>query len=198
MDRQELASLDVLGSDEELRAAARAERPAPGPDADVDAEGRDASRTVAVRVDRRGHVSDVLISAWWRDDLTPAELPEAVLTAYRAALARATAHLAPDDPAGASPADAEAAPEDYDGDDHGWFLDVRRRLDRTEEALVRSGERLTRPSDAERVVSGPDGLVRLVLTGTVVSEVQIDVRAALRESSNRLAADALAAFQAIN
>jgi hypothetical protein len=195
VSRRELVSLDVLGSDEELRAAARDE---PATD-DTEAEGRDASRAVVVRVDRRGQVSDVLISTWWRDDLAPSALSEALLTAYRAALDQATARIAPDGSDAESSGDVPAVPDDdYDGDDdYDWFLNLRRRLDRTEDALVRSGERLTGTGETERVISGPDGLVRLVVTGRVVSEVLIDARSAMQESPNRLAADALAAFRTI-
>jgi len=199
MRRQELVSLDVLGSDEELRAAARDERRAEAADADADAEGRDASRAVTVRVDRRGQISAVLISAWWRDDLTPSGLQEALLTAYRAAIAQATARIAPHGPDRPAPAGAPATPgDDYAGDDYGWFSSIRRRLDQTDEALVHSGERLTQPHGADRVIAGPDGLVRLVLSGRVVSQVLIDAGAAMQESPHRLAADALAAFQTID
>jgi hypothetical protein len=197
MSRRELVSLDVLGSDEELLAAARDE-PATD-DTEAEAEGRDASRAVVVRVDRRGQVSDVLISTWWRDDLTPSALPGALLAAYRAALDQATARIALHRPGAGSPGDVPAVPDDdYDGDDYGWFLNVRRRLDGTEDALMRSGEHLTRTEDTERVISGPDGLVRLVVTGRVVAEVLIDARSALQESPNRLAADALAALKTID
>jgi DNA-binding protein YbaB len=197
VSRQELVSLDVLGSDEDLQAAARDDRPAGGSAAE--AEGRDAAGAVAVRVDGRGQVSDVLISNWWRDELTPSGLREALLSAYRAALGRAAAGITPRASGGASSLDAPTAPDDgYDGDDHGWLMSVRRRLDQTEEALARSGERLTRTPTGERVISGPDGLVRLILTGHMVSEVLIDAGTAVQESPNRLAADALAAFQSID
>jgi hypothetical protein len=197
VSRPELVSLDVLGSDEDLQAAARDDGSVDG--SDSEAEGRDASRAVAVRVDRRGRVSDVLISTWWRDELSPSGLQEALLGAYQAALGKATARIAPHTSDTPLSADVPAtSDEDYDGDDHGWLLSVRRRLDQSEEALTRSAERLTRTPGAERVISGPDGLVRLVLTGPVVSGVLIDARTALQESPNRLAADALAAFQSID
>jgi DNA-binding protein YbaB len=195
MSRRELVSLDVLGSDEELRAAAAREQRSPG---GAEAEGRDPSRAVTIRVDGRGRVADVLISNWWRDDLTPSGLQEAVLSAYRDGLAQATAQLAPQPAEEATPTGGPAEPDDHEGDDHGWFLGIRRRLDRTEEALAQSGERLAQAQGPARVISGPAGLVRLVLTGGIVSEVQIDARAALEESPNRLAADALAAFQTID
>jgi DNA-binding protein YbaB len=197
MSRHELVSLDVLGSDEALRAAAQVRQPTPAVDAE--AEGRDASRAVAVRVDRQGQVSDVLISTWWRDDLTPAGLQEALLSAYQAALTQATARIAPSASQGTPVVDVPVTPDDaYEGDDYGWLLSIRRRLDQAEEALAHSAERLTRTRDAERVVSGPAGLVRLTLSGRAVSEVLIDARTAMQESPNRLAADALAAFQSID
>lgn len=89
----ELVSLDVLGSDHELQVVARDASSRVGVDGEV--EGRDATRAVVVRIDRRGRVSDVLISAWWRDDLTPSGLQEAVLSAYRAALVQAAAAIDP-------------------------------------------------------------------------------------------------------
>jgi hypothetical protein len=198
MRRQELVSLDVLGSDEELQAAAaRDDRSLDSPGSE--AEGRDASRAVAVRVDRRGQVYDVLISTWWRDELTPSGLQEALLSAYQAALGRATARIGPHTSDTPSSADVPAtSDDDYDGDDYGWLLSVRRRLDRSEEVLARSGERLSQTQGVERVISGPDGLVRLVLTGHLVSGVLIDARTAMQESPNRLAADALAVFQSID
>lgn len=197
MSSRELASPAVLGSDEDLRSRAR-QTPAEADPADK-AEGLDDSRAVAVRVDHRGQVTDVRISAWWRDDLTPAGLQDAVLTAYRAALDRATARIQPRAADGTSPAGLPAAsPDEHEGDDLGWLLSVRRRLDETEQALARSGDLLHEGQGTPRVISGPDGLVRLVLAGRTVSEVRIDAGAALRESPGRLAGDALAAFQSID
>lgn len=74
---------------------------------------------------------------------------------------------------------------------------MRRRLDRTEERLASSGRLLSDVHAADRVVSGPAGLVCLVLSGSTVSQVQIDTHVALQESPNRLAADLLAAWHAI-
>ena len=195
MSRRELVSLDVLGSDDELRAAAASEQRAPE---GAEAEGRDASRAVTVRVDARGRVTDVLISNWWRDDLTPSGLQEAVLTAYRDGVGKATARLTPPLVEEVTPSDGTAEPDDFEGDDYDWYLSIQRRLDQTAEALAQSGERLTEMPADERVITAPAGLVRLVLSGGVVAEVQIDARAALEEPPNRLAADALAAFQTID
>jgi hypothetical protein len=196
MSRQELVSPEVLGSDEELRAAARQAPAQPAPE--DEAEGRDPARAVVVRVDRRGQVTDVLISAWWRDDLTPAGLQAAVLSAYQAALARATAGIHAPAAGGAPVGEPAGSPDDdYEGDDYSWLVSVRRRLDRAEEALAHSGELLHEGTAPQRMISGPAGLVRLVLTGQTVAEVLIDARTALQESPNRLAADALAAFQSI-
>ena len=198
MSRQELVSLDVLGSEDQLQAAAaREDRSAGSPDSE--AEGRDAYRAVIVCVDRRGRVSDVLISTWWPDELTPSGLQDALLSAYQAALGQATARIAPRASDSTSFIDVPATPGgDDDEDDYGWLSSVRRRLDRSEEMLVSSGERLARSQGTERLISGPGGLVRLVLTGPVVSGVLIDAATAMQESSNRLAADALAAFQSID
>lgn len=198
MSRQELVSLDVLGSEEQLRAAAvREDRSADSPDSE--AEGRDASRAVVVCVDRRGRVSDVLISSWWRDALTPSGLQDALLSAYQAALGEATARIVPRASDSTSFIDVPASPDGDDGgDDYGWLLSVRRRLDQSEEMLVSSGERLSRSPGTERLISGPGGLVRLVLNGPLVSGVLIDAATAMQESPNRLAADALAAFQSID
>jgi hypothetical protein len=196
--RSELVSLEVLGSDDELRArpvehdAARS---------DADAEGRDDSRAVTVRIDRAGRVSDVLISNWWRDDLTPSGLQAALLEAYRSAYRQAASLVGPDPAAGPSPATMPAVPPDEpeDEDDARWLADLRRRLGRVQDTLQRSDRLLHDPTtQAERVVSGPVGLVRLVLQGRTVSEVRIDTHAALRESPSRLAADALAAFQTLH
>lgn len=196
VSNRQLVSLEVFGPDEELRA--KSTTGVAGRQADADAEGRDATRAVTVRLDPRGRVSDVLISNWWRDELTPSDLQEAVLSAYRAALGRAAANIHPE-AVGGRPFTSVPPPPDMPDelDDLTWFHDVQRRLDRTEEALEQSSRQLRDDDTNERVVSGPDGLVRLVTTGGTVSQVQIDTHAALRESSNRLAADALAAFQAV-
>jgi hypothetical protein len=199
VSRSELVSLDVLGSDDELRAAARTR-----PDAanrDAEAEGRDASRAVTVRIDRAGHVSDVLISNWWRDNLMPSELQAALLEAYQAASRQAASLINPRDTARVSSATAFDLPpnEPVDQDDASWLEDLRHRLGRVQDTLERS-DRLLHGSAApiERVVSGPAGLVQLILHGRIVAQIRIDVHAAMQESPNRLAADALAAFQAIH
>jgi hypothetical protein len=201
MGRPELMSLDVLGTDEELRAAERDEAGSGstvGFDGRREAEGRDGSRAVTVRMDRSGRVSEVLISNWWRDDLLPSGLGDALLAAYQAAVARAAAAVVssipdPAPPTGHnSPSEAPAVIED----DVAWLDDVRRRLDRVQDDLEQVS-RLRRNRPAERVVSGPAGYVHLLLLGDSVSQVRVDVHVALRNSPNRLAVDALAAFQAI-
>ncbi|GGQ83137.1 hypothetical protein [Couchioplanes azureus] len=193
----ELVSLDVLGSDEELRAAA-ARRTVLDADAEPEVEGRDPTRAVVVRMDRRGRVTDVLISAWWRDELTPSGLQDAALSAYRAALVDAAARIDPtsvsDQSSGRVPPPAE---ELHDGDDAAWFESLRRRLDRIDDTL-NSSHRLAEGQVTQRVVTGPAGLVRLVVSGFTISQVQIDTLAALQESPTRLAADALAAFHAVD
>ncbi len=199
MTGSELASLDVLGPDEQLRAAARAEGGASNGDAQV--EGRDASRAVTVRIDATGRVSDVLISNWWRDDLTPSGLQDALLAAYQAAAAHAATIVNHTIAAGAPSATVFDLPTDepVDEDDVRWLEGLRRRLGQVQETLDRSDRLLhTTHTGPEREVSGPAGLVRLVLHGRTVAQVCIDVQAAVRESPNRLAADALAAFQAIH
>jgi DNA-binding protein YbaB len=196
--RSELVSLDVLGSDEQLRAATRntpADRPA---DPHADMQGQDPAGAVTVRATVQGQVLDVLISTWWRDNLTPSQLPDAVLAAYRQAITRAAAHMTPPPTVARPQAQAAPLPDEPD-DDAAWFDDVRRRLDRTGETLDRSRRLLDARVAVERVVSGPAGLVRLVVvTGTTVARVEINPQAALRETANRLSADALAAFQALN
>jgi len=200
MDSSDLVSLDVLGTDEELRAASRAEAAGrSGGDFDDEAEGRDESRAVTVRIDRAGRVSDVLISTWWRDDLSPSGLGAALLAAYRSALTRAAAAVGDRIPDAAG---ARAWPVGYAGptemidDDAAWLEDVRHRLDRVQDNLDRV-DRLRRDGPIERTVSGPAGYVQVTVRGEVVSQVQVDAHAAMRESANRLAADALDAFRAV-
>ncbi|MFI5491899.1 hypothetical protein [Actinoplanes sp. NPDC051859] len=196
MSSPELVSLEVLGSDEELRAAA-ADHTASGTAAAREVEGRDPTRSVVVRMDHRGRVTDVLISAWWRDELTPTGLQDAVLTAYRAALVDAAAGI---DPAStvyrAAVRVPQPAEEPDEPDDRAWFENVRRRLDRTDDTLD-SSRRLAQGQVTDQVVAGPAGLVRLIFSGFSILQVQIDTLAAVQESPNRLAADALAAFHAV-
>ena len=45
------------------------------------AEGRDDTRAVTVLMEPSGHVDDVLISNWWRADLSPATLSGALVYA---------------------------------------------------------------------------------------------------------------------
>ncbi|GGQ87287.1 YbaB/EbfC family nucleoid-associated protein [Couchioplanes azureus] len=197
MSSPELVSLDVLGSDEELRAAAADHTvPGAGAGAEPEVEGRDPTRAVVVRMDRRGRVTDVLISAWWRDELTPSGLQDAVLSAYRAALVDAAASIDPTSVVDQAPVRVrQPAEEPSEPDDRAWFENLRRRLDRIEDTLD-SSRRLAQGQITERVVAGPAGLVRLIVSGFTISQVQIDTPAALQESPNRLAADALAAFHA--
>ncbi|GLY99335.1 hypothetical protein [Actinoplanes sp. NBRC 103695] len=189
-----LKPVEVLGSYEELRAKARNAPTAPLPPGDP--EGRDASRMVVVRFDRRGVPSAVEISAYWRDALTPDGLRQALLAAYRAAFDAAVATLQPiADEWSASP-ELPLPLETVYADDAAWFDAVRRELDETDERLARNAEMLQGGEVSGRLVAGPAGLVRLVVEGFTVTEVLIDARVALNESPNRIAADALAAFRA--
>jgi hypothetical protein len=196
-----LMPLDVLGSDEELRARARAAPAAPA----GDPEGRDAGRTVVVRFDRRGIPTAVEISAYWNDTLTPDGLRQALLAAYRAAFDAAVTALRPIDGERSTPPPPPPPPppplplpppEPGHADDADWFDAVRRELDATDERLARNAELLTSGPAGRREVAGPAGLVRLTVDGFTVTDVHIDARVALHESANRIAADALAAFRA--
>jgi hypothetical protein len=192
-----LVSLDVLGTDEELSAAARAAREAGPQDPHAEAEGRDRTRAVTVRMGPSGRVDDVRISNWWRDDLSPSELPEALVDAYRDAVGRTVSAMAGRLPEGApAPGHAPVQPLDPELDDAEWFEAIRRSNDRTEENLERA-DRIGREGPPTRVVSGPAGIVRLHSSGGTVTAAEIDVHAALQESPSALAADALAAFQAV-
>jgi hypothetical protein len=189
-----LTPVDVLGSYEELRAKARTARTTPLPHGDP--EGRDASRMVVVRFNRRGVPSAVEISAYWRGALTPDGLREALLAAYRAAFDAAVATLQPiADEWSASP-ELPLSTETAYADDAAWFDAVRRELDETDERLARNAEMLRGDEVSGLLVVGPAGLVRLAVEGFTVTEVLIDARVALDESPNRIAADALAAFRA--
>ena len=145
---------------------------------------------VDVVVGGRGEVVDVRISEWWRDELTPSGLADAILDAYRAAVTEAITRPDP------GPASDVRPMEELDwGDDRAWREGVRRRLDRAAETLdeihrLRSGQ-------AGRTVGGPDGIVRLELAGRTVSRVELDTYAALENTPGRIAADALAAFREI-
>jgi hypothetical protein len=192
-----LPSLDVLGSDEELAEAARAQRDAAPAHPPGDAEGRDASRAVTVRMEPTGRVGDVVISNWWRDDLSPSDLSGALVEAYQDALgqtlSRTVVTVPEGPPAGAVPL---VEPIESGLDDVAWFEEIRRSNDRAASYLERADE-LGRTGVAERVVTGGAGIVRLHVTGGTVTAAEIDVHAALQETPATVAADARAAFQAI-
>jgi len=201
MDSSDLVSLDVLGTDDQLRATARDEVVGgsdAGVDANGEAEGRDASHAVTVRIDRTGRVSNALIDAWWRDGLPPSRLGAALLAAYQSTLVRAATA------AGKRLPDTDSAPPWPSGessdvvidDDVSWLEEVRRRLDRVQDSLERV-DRLRQEAPVERTVSGPAGYVRLTVRGDAVSQVHVAVPTAVRESPNRLAGDALQAFRAV-
>jgi hypothetical protein len=192
-----LASLDELGSDEELAAAAREERATAPPDPWAEPEGRDETRSVTVRLTPSGRVTDVAISNWWREELSPSQLGDAVIDAYRGAVTQAVstmaARLPEDAPRPAYPPVRPIEPGlDYDD----WFTEIQRSSERTAENLERI-ERLRREGSGERVFTGPAGIVRLHALGGTVTAAEIDVHAALQESPSTVAADALAAFRAV-
>lgn len=181
-----LDSLDYLGSDEELKAAADAADP-PG-----EAEGRDATHSVTVRMDPSARVEDVVISPWWRSDLSAGELPGALIEAYGNALAQAV--RVPE--RRSSPGRRRIRPIDSGLDGRDWFEEIRRANERTADNLEQAARlELRRP--AERVVTGPAGIVRLVVTAGVVTAAEIDVHAAMQESPATVAADAREAFGAV-
>ncbi|MEV6491107.1 hypothetical protein AB0M20_21220 [Actinoplanes sp. NPDC051633] len=191
-----LASLDELGSDEELAAAAREERTA-WPDPSAEPEGRDETRSVTVRLSPGGRVTDVAISQWWRDELSPSALGDAVVDAYRGAVAQAVSTMAARLPQDAPlPSVSPVRPIEPGLDYDDWFTEIRRSGERAQENLERV-HRLRREGAPSSVVSGPAGIVRLHAQGGTVTAAEIDVHAAMQESPSTVAADALAAFQAI-
>lgn len=186
MGEDELAPPDVLGSDDDLRSLP--ERVGSG----AEAEGRDPQGVVAVCMRADGRVADVRIDTWWRELLTPSQLQDAVLTAYRQAVAMTVAAAPRGASAGAAPSEE---PEPVEGD-AAWLDDIRRRLDRTEQTLEHTAALRSGTAGGERVVTGPNGWVTLILNGPAVAGVRIDTRAAMHETPGRLAADILAALQA--
>lgn len=198
MTYPEFVSLEVLGSDAELSALSRAARGRPSPAGSEQAEGRDDTRAVTVRMDRTGRVTDVSISATWRDVLSPSGLSDALLSAYRAALTRAASALGDDLPRPHRREDPPPVTDTaLDSGDAEWLDDVRWRLDRAQYTLDRA-EQQRRSGATPRIVAGPEELVRLHVSGDTVTRVEIDVRAASRGSAGGIAADAVAAFRAIH
>jgi DNA-binding protein YbaB len=203
-----LASLDLPFSDEELAEAARQTAALRRDPAGVERlarefEGRDASGAVRVRLDGHGRPVDVLVSGRWRDSLSVAALGGALLRAYSMARVEAQRNAAlrlgaaDDVPAGAR----QAAPAQPVGevDAEVWLAGVWRDLEESLAVLDsarRAREDAAERSGRERVVSGPDGLVRVTARGTTVVAVEVDERAASGISPARLAADAMGAFRA--
>jgi len=196
MTEPTLVSLDVLGAGDDPAAARAAAQAAP-PDPWAEVEGRDASRSVTVRLTPSGRVADVAISDWWREELSPGRLGDAVVDAYRGAVTRSAAAMAARPPADPPrPAYPLVRPIEPGLDHDDWLAEIRRANQRAADELDRA-RRLLREQAGERVVPGPAGIVRLHTRGGVVTTAEIDVHAALQESPAVVAADALAAFQAI-
>jgi hypothetical protein len=207
-DAPVLASLDLPFSDGELAEAARQTAALRGDPAGVErlareSEGRDAAGAVRVRLDSHGRPVDVLVSGGWRDSLSVAALGGALLRAYSMARIEAQRNAAlrlsaaDDVPAGAR--HARPAQPAGEVDAEVWLAGVWRDLEESRALLDsarRAREDAAERSAQERVVSGPDGLVRVTARGATVVAVDVDQRAASGISSARLAADAMGAFRA--
>lgn len=194
-----LASVDSLGSTDELREQARRLLPPGGGDARPPArqEATDATGAVRVVVDDRARVADVWISPRWRDRLDADGVAAAVSSAYHAAAglaveAHALAALAAEEagqdlPAAAEPAQAPDAPTHLAE----WLAWARGKLDdiyaeRERVARIRATDR---PGRRER--TGPHGCFNATLQGPDLVDVTGDARRIRQADSEQLREDAL-------
>ncbi|MFD2767954.1 hypothetical protein [Micromonospora eburnea] len=195
--RLSLASLDVLGSDSELRAqvehAMREAESRPMPDAFA---GHDRTGTITVRVNAAGQVEDVSIGRDWRTHLGLDGAAQALFAAYMAAVQatlEAVALQALQRDRSASPPAAQADADEVD--EHLWLRHTWRTLHEIDADL----ERLThaQPPQAEETISSPQGSLTLHVRGGSVTAITGDVARLARLDASQLryeAIDVLRAF----
>ncbi len=203
-----LARLDSLGDMAELRA--RAEEAIAGldvdPRAEASQEGTDASNSVWITVNTSGAVLGVRISRHWTGRLPAERLGEAIFEAYTQAQEKrgAVAMLAATRPrASGGSGDGSVETNDAETYDPGmpdihdprWLRWVWQSID---EAGLRLHDMLAGGrADAERIVPGPNGHVRMRVQGRRVTAVLVDRPGLAERNPDAVAADVRATFEAV-
>ncbi|MDP9819108.1 hypothetical protein [Spirilliplanes yamanashiensis] len=147
-----------------------------------------APGVVTVGIGAGGLVEDVRIDEAWRGVLTPAGLGDALLTAYRSALAGSIVEAAP--AGGPGPGRGPAPRDEPPGQ---WLRRMRGELDDTARRLAAAA--LPAADGGERSVWGPRRHVLLLARGREVRRVQVNVRG--ETGGSVLAGDALVAFREV-
>ncbi|WP_280841088.1 hypothetical protein [Micromonospora sp. A200] len=198
--RLSLASLDVLGSDTELRAQAQQAylktdtRQAPGTHT-----GQDRTGSIAVLVDGHRDVEDVSISQDWRSQLGVGGLADALFQAYTAALQTALEAAAlrelqtdQDTPPPTAPA-SDAGQDDHVDEEHLWLRRTWRTLHEIDADLQRLAHE---PNvDAEQAMSSPHGCLTLRLRGGSIVAITQDVARIARMDVGQVQFEARSLFQ---
>lgn len=198
-----LASLDLLGDPDDLRAQAEqvlARYDDARPRADH-FEGVDGTNSIRTTVDKQSRVVRIDIDPQWKRRIGVDGFAAALFASYTAAIheslgAAVHAALATDlDNERNDPSVPQPRAEESELGDQAWLrrtwttlYDIRAQLSRLEEV-----ETTARPD--ERTVSGPDGLVTLRLQGRSVIGIEADTLRIARADPDQLRFEALDAFR---
>ncbi len=203
-DRRVRDARIFAGTIEDMAARVRPGEPVPGLDG---IDGTDRSGTVHCVVDLRGGLLRVGIDQGWWERVGPGLIGSAILDALRFARSKATmARLVLDrygHPAGGPPGDlgalftAEPSTPLPPYDAPGFPGALARKAGRTM-TILDSAERFarTRQSAQRRVVTGPRGLFRVVLSGAGIVGAEVNEHGLHPSDAADLAEDASAALRA--
>ncbi|MGC5033759.1 hypothetical protein [Micromonospora sp. DT229] len=187
--RMSLATLDSLGSDEELREqATRALRQAETERRPSTHSGQDPTGAITVVVDTAGQVEEVTVSRDWRSRVGVSGAPDALFTAYTTAVQTAveavalqqlradsdeTAQAQPSGTGGAAQAPSGASDE-AEPDDEQWLRQTWQTLHDLDIEL----EGLARPPQvvSEQEVASPAGVLTLRMRDGAVVSIVGDIR----------------------
>ncbi|WP_341720634.1 hypothetical protein QQG74_13565 [Micromonospora sp. FIMYZ51] len=175
-----MASLDVLGRDEELKAQAeQALRRAETGRQPGTHSGQDPTGSVVVLVDGDGRVEQVTVAREWRARLGVSGVADALFAAYTTAVQAVVEAAALEQLRSASGDRTHVAPQpggagDGDLDDELWLRQTWQVLHQLDADL----ERLARPLPvaAEQEVTSPSGCLTLRHRGGTVTAIVGDVR----------------------
>ncbi|MFJ8581144.1 hypothetical protein [Micromonospora sp. NPDC093277] len=192
--RLSLASLDVLGTDSELRAqvehAMREVDSRPAPDAFA---GHDRTGSIMVRVSAAGQVEDVSVGRDWRTHLgldgAAQALFEAYVAALQATLEAAALRALQRDQAASPPAAQAATAEPDEVDEHLWL----RRTWQTLHEIDADLERLTHEPGppAEETIPSPEGSLTVHVRAGSITAITGDVARLARLDVGQLRYEAL-------
>jgi hypothetical protein len=163
-------------------------------------DGTDRTGTAWAVVDLMGRYVDVGLDPGWWNALGLSRVGDGLLEALESARMKASLAILVMQRSGVRPAelrldtggDQRLAPLPRP-DDPGFDAAVRGRLDDAQRTLDEV-DRLLRGEDEERVVSGPRDLFRLYVRGRHVDRVQVEQWSIGEDDTDRLVADARAAF----